>query len=214
MPNIVLDRYEAEGYWLPNTCIVCGEPTDDFKRKTFSCTPIWAYLFLLCGGLLPLLIAIWATRKWMRTYLPVCEQHRNHWLWRSMILTMMFFSSFGAIIILSIMDEKNPKHGNLTAIGALSGLVIFLVLFFIFHFTSVRVRRITDDGISFIGVSQNFVDEVERKRETKAPDEEGYNRYLEPERLPTSPGASSSKHASILRQTLVASMARRKFSRF
>src|SRR4051794_36566346 len=84
MPSVRLDRYEAENGEMPQVCMRCGEPATTVTARTFSWYPSWVMILFFCG-LLPYILVAWLTTKRMLVRLPLCDQHENHWRWRSQV---------------------------------------------------------------------------------------------------------------------------------
>ena len=86
-----LDSYE-EMRELPAVCLRCGAPTVLRKSKTFSWCPQWVWL-LLFFGLIPFAIVALILTKRRTILVPLCAKHKNHWLWRQLLMMAGVFPS-------------------------------------------------------------------------------------------------------------------------
>jgi hypothetical protein len=89
--RVTLTRAEAEQSILPEICMQCGAPAAGRREKQFSWNPGWVYLLLFCG-LLPLVIVSLMTTKRIRLRAPFCDEHLNHWQWRTNYTLVSFLA--------------------------------------------------------------------------------------------------------------------------
>src|SRR5438132_7541989 len=116
MAVIRLDRFEAEEGDLPAVCMKCGASAVTSKMKRFAWHPPWVWI-LIIFGLLPFAIVALVVTKRMIVRGPLCNEHRNHWLWRAWFtyggLTVLFFA-FIAVMVLAASSDNGPgrREGN------------------------------------------------------------------------------------------------------
>jgi NhaP-type Na+/H+ or K+/H+ antiporter len=151
----------------------CGARADDYVVKTFSWYPPWVIIFLFCG-LVPLLVVALLTVKRMRVDAPMCDAHRNHWKKR----TLFTWLGFVGVVVLGIvfmiahgaMDPPAAQNKDLS-IGAIMAIIWF-GSFFIWLFaaaiytqSAIRPFEITEDQITLGKLSPDFVDALEDDRD-------------------------------------------------
>jgi hypothetical protein len=200
MAQVNLWRREAHEGNVPPVCVRCGTPASTWKNYA---------AFVGLGGL-PLFIIIsiifldnmdnYGSRIWLR--LPFCNRHRHYWLWRRVIN----FGSFAAVIFLPILglvflneypdgtmyadpslDGSSPKPDTLAR--QLAGLVcmlslvapvLWLVAYFMWCRTGVRVAGYDKESVALGGVCQEFADAVPEYRRSTAKDLPGLGRFALP----------------------------------
>jgi hypothetical protein len=191
MATIRLVREEAEDGDLPPVCMCCGEPATVLRAKNFSWHPDWVYLLLLLG-LLPCLIAALIVTKRMRIRAPLCEEHKNHWLWRNWFayggLTGIFFLGVGVIALMLTWDDPQGQMSGLFGLlcfGLLGLGLAWLLAAFVVQNLGIRPIEITDRTITLRRVAPEFVDAVREEREYRRreslEEEKRYRRYLQNE---------------------------------
>src|SRR5947209_3408531 len=97
MAVIRLGRYTGEEDDLPDVCMKCGAPATLRKRKQLSWYPRWVYFLLLVHILVFAIVAL-ATTKRRTVSAPLCDEHKNHWMWRQLVV----FLGFAAVVILIV----------------------------------------------------------------------------------------------------------------
>jgi len=180
MAEIKIYRDEAEDDILPEVCAQCGQPSTLTKDKTFRWHPQWLAVLIILGGLGLIIYAILALAmtKTMRIRVPLCEEHRNHWLWRMIVIIGGFVILLAGFFV-GMFAASN--QGNQRAGDDLSGYVcmastgfglVWLIIAAILQNTAIRPKEITDRHIVLAGVNENFkeamLDEREREEEREA----------------------------------------------
>jgi hypothetical protein len=196
-----LDSDDRSGYDLPDLCMKCGAPAAVRKQKTFSWFPPWVWILLLVCGLVPFAIVAMILTKRRTISVPLCEQHKNHWMWRTLVVVGGFF----ALIILGIAamsaTTDNPRGGDdlvggLLCGASLVGLVIWLIAAVILQATSIRASEITDRSMTLTGVSDIFIEAFEQEWRP-APvhlDELAAERWNQGKRLPPAGRGEAAEH--------------------
>ena len=189
MATIRLTRREVEDELLPELCLKCGSTTTTHKSKTFSWHPPWiGVLILAC--LLPYAIVAAIMTKRMTVVAPLCDQHRSHWLWRTLFLFLglVFFVilAFVGILLLSLNNQPGAQQSDLAGLvcgaSALSGL-IWLIAAAIIQSIAIKPSEITDRSITLTNVSPKFKDALDddRAREREEEDERPPRRRARPQ---------------------------------
>ncbi len=173
MPNIKLDREEAEAGDLPDLCMQCGETAPERVTRNFSWTPPTAAFM---GGLIGIMIAAAFTKR-MKAQVPLCEQHKNHWSWRNLVTLVGLLVPAAPLVggILLVATESAQDLPGLTAglfIAALVLFIVWLIVIAVLNSTAIRVVEMTDQSVTLAGVHQAFVDELYRRDEEE--DEDDY----------------------------------------
>jgi hypothetical protein len=176
MATIKLGRYEVERRDLPNLCMRCAAPATTRRDRTFAWYPPWVLIFILVALLVAVILAAVLTKR-MRVSVPLCDQHRNHWLNRSLFIGLGFLLVVALAIgagVLSANVNSDAVIGitwllvALAFIGWLLGLVVA-------QSTAIRPTEITDRSITLTGVAQEFADTVMDERERLDREEEYYD---------------------------------------
>ncbi|HTU18865.1 MAG TPA: hypothetical protein VMG10_12470 [Gemmataceae bacterium] len=168
MAVLRLDSYDRNEVDLPEVCMQCGAPAALRKSKTFSWFPPWVYIVLVvCNILIFAIVAMIMTKR--RTVdVPLCEQHKNHWL-RRQLLVLGSFLGVLAIGFVAMMVSSDNGGGNdnplggIMCVGSVILLVAWVILAVIVQSTSIRPKEITDQGIALQGVSKAFVEAYEEE---------------------------------------------------
>jgi hypothetical protein len=170
MAKVRLRRYECDKGRLPQVCMSCGEPSDLEKRKKFAWTPPWVGILIL-AGLLPYIIVASIMTQRCTVYVPLCNQHKSHWLMRGLIGGLSFFGllliGVGLFVLVGILEQNNkanPGEGSLFGFACLAVLGLFIawiVLLYILQQSAIRPTEITDRTITLTHVSEEFIRAVE-----------------------------------------------------
>jgi hypothetical protein len=168
MPQIWLDDRLCERGDLPDICLKCGEPTTDRKSKTFGWIPPATYIALLFGGLGVIIFLILAAvlRKTVHAQVPMCERHRNHWLFRTLLIVGGLVVGIGLIILSVALGDSLPpgdERGILMLVGILGPIVGWIILAIVVSVTAIRALEIRPErGLKLGGVHQDFIDAYQR----------------------------------------------------
>jgi hypothetical protein len=154
---------------MPDVCMRCGAPAAVRKDKTFSWYPGWVYVLLLVNLIVFAIVAMVLTKK-KRVEVPLCEAHRNHWLWRQLIIAggLVAFLGLGFVTVIVMADSppgRNSDLGGLLCVGTIVGLVVWLIVAGVLQATSIRPTEITDRGITLVGIAREFVDAYQEKQD-------------------------------------------------
>lgn len=171
MAAVRLESYGNGTIDLPHVCMRCGAPATLRKRKTFAWFPSWIYLLILCNLLIFAIVALVLTKK-RSVHVPLCDEHKNHWLWRQLTV----FGTLVPLIVLGFlamiaMDDRNGRNSasGFLCFATFVGLVIWLIAAGILQSTSIRPSEITDHSITLQGVSREFI-RVYREEQHPSPE--------------------------------------------
>jgi hypothetical protein len=162
MAVLRLDSYDRKVVELPGVCMQCGAPSTLLKTKTFSWFPPWVWILLfVCNVLIFAIVAAIMTKR--RTVdVPLCEEHKNHWLWRQLLVIGSLLGVLAIGVVAVMVNSDNGGGDNALAgflcVGSLILLVVWVILAVIVQASSIRPKEITDHGITLTGVSTAFVE--------------------------------------------------------
>jgi hypothetical protein len=170
MAKLRLSRRRVEEGNLPTYCMRCGEPTELIKHKNFSWHPEWVDIFIVigvcAGGIfwVGIILAIVLTKR-MRVTVPLCEQHQNHWRWRRQMIWFSLMVPVGLLICgIGLAFALHSPPGNSPSPAAILALamagvafVVWIIIVAALQNSAIRAKEITDDGITLIKVSPEFV---------------------------------------------------------
>jgi hypothetical protein len=199
MARVRLSRYQAEEGRMPAVCMRCGRPADLTRSRTFSWHPPWIDWFLVLGLILfwPLLIVgiVLAAVQTKRMYVavPLCQAHRNHWLWRAWFiyggLAAVVALGVGAFTFLIAVPQGDQATQTVAGwVCAGTGLVgfVWLIAAAFVQKGAISPAEITDRDISLSRVSPSFKEAVERERDQ----EDGFGEEEPPARFRRRPEES------------------------
>jgi hypothetical protein len=154
---------------LPRVCMKCGADATTSKEKKFSWYPPWIILLIFLG-VWPFLIVALIMTKWKRVELQFCDQHKNHYLIRTLIGIAGVLGLVG-IGFLTVMVMANSQPGNqgndvgpFLCLGWFVLLLIFAVTMSVVNMaTTIRPTEITDRDITLKNVSPEFVRAMEEE---------------------------------------------------
>jgi hypothetical protein len=154
---------------LPRVCMKCGADATTSKEKKFSWYPPWIILLIFLG-VWPFLIVALILTKWKRVEMQFCDQHKHHYLIRSLI-GLGGVLGLLAIGLLAFMVAVNSQPGNqgndlfpFLCLGWFVALLIFAVtMSVVTRVTTIRPTEITDRDIRLKNVSPEFVRAMEEE---------------------------------------------------
>lgn len=167
MAEIRLGRAEVERGRLPKVCMVCGARASVKRKKAFKWYPPWAWWV---GGII--LASIMS--KSMRINAPLCHEHRNHWLMRTLLIILGFVGvvALGATCLFIAAAKSGANGGNDKPIAIAGGLTVILfvawiILLVVLQQTAIRAKEITDRSMTLIGVNKKFISALRELREER-----------------------------------------------
>jgi hypothetical protein len=146
---------------IPDLCMKCGTLAEQRKDKTFNWYPPWVYVLILVNLVAFAIVAVVLTKK-RRVPVPLCTAHRNHWLWRQLVLVGGFVGLAGLIVLFVILasDNAKPRRGDdytgLICVGSVAALIVWLLAAVVLQATAIRPTEITDYSITLTNVSEEF----------------------------------------------------------
>jgi hypothetical protein len=182
MAWVSLTRYEAEEGELPHVCMRCGGPATVKKRYAFTWHPLWTYL-LLFAGLIPYIVVAAVLTERARCYVLLCDQHKRHWLIRTLIVWGGFF---GMIVVIGLafllMVTFTPQGGGppwLPGLLFTASMVLiagWLMSIPVCQITAIHPTDVSDRTVTLTCVSPAFIealdDHRDRRREARRAREE------------------------------------------
>ncbi len=164
MATLRLESYDGNVLELPDLCMQCGEPAAVRKSKNFSWFPPWIWVLLFVCGLLPFAIVGMIMTKRRRVEAPLCEEHKNHWLWRQLLVvgSLLGVLAIGFIAWIVLINNEGNRGGDDALAGILCGgsvilLIGWIIMAAIVQSGSIRAKEITDTSITLAGVSEVFI---------------------------------------------------------
>jgi len=169
MATLRLESYDGEVEDLPDLCMQCGAPSALRKNKKFSWFPQWIWVLLFVCGVLPFAIVAVIMTKRRTVNVPLCEAHKNHWLWRQLVVVGGLLALIGSLVAsLAIIDQaggaNKDSFSGFLCLGGTIALIIWLIAAVILQSTSIRPKEITDTSITLVGVADVFVEGYEAER--------------------------------------------------
>jgi hypothetical protein len=183
MAQLRLDRYDAEEGRLPSLCMRCGEPPALTKRKQFSWYPTWVYLLILVHLLIFLIVALIMTKR-LTVPVPLCEKHRRHFLWPTLmgvaVLIFLIVVVIGGIVLGGALEDSLDRDARETfyVVWFVSGMALFLaglIAACVVQIRTIRPTEITDRGITLTNVAPQFVEAFQAGKYEDEEDEEEYD---------------------------------------
>jgi hypothetical protein len=182
MARIRLYDYEVDDQLLPNVCMQCGADADVEKRKKFSWYPPWVVIIMV-AALLPGAIVAMILTKRMTVDVPLCNEHKNHWLWRTAAtwIGLGICGLLGLIVFIFLVNQRPRSQGEQLAgflcLGVVVVGLVWLIVVAILHHTSIHPVEITDRDITLTNVSSGFIDALRDERSRhRHEDEDDYPR--------------------------------------
>jgi hypothetical protein len=173
MAQVQLDLQEANGH-LPQICMRCGKEASVTKTRDMSWCPPWVAVLIL-AGLLPYAIVAMILTKRARVQVPLCEDHKWHWINRNLIIWGGLLVAGALVVAIAVLVSVLPReHQDMFGAGlCIAGGGLFFVWVIgvvIAQSTAIRPKEINDHSITIEGVAAEFVEAIEereRKRRAK-----------------------------------------------
>ena len=144
-------------------------PATTRKGKQFSWHHPALYFTLLAGVLIYVIVALILTkRRWLSA--PFCEQHKNHWLWRTAAalggLALVAAVGAAAFMLVTSADQGGSDElGGGICLGSIALLLGWLVAVVVIQLGAIRATEITDRSITLTNVAQGFLIAYEEEAE-------------------------------------------------
>jgi hypothetical protein len=170
MAEIRLDKDEADGE-LPDVCMCCGEESTVTKKKNMSWCPPWVGFLILVAWPVWLIVMILMTKR-ATLQAPLCDQHKNHWLIRTLIVagSGVLFALMAVLgfIGFAVLDPRvGEQFGWIGCLGGIGLFVTWIIILIVCQNTAIRPKEITDDEITLQGVSDAFVEALDERHAAK-----------------------------------------------
>jgi hypothetical protein len=167
MATVRLDLRECREGGLPDVCVQCGEHATHFEDRQFAWLPNLRWLLVLLPlGVFPFIIAALLMTRCRIVTVPLCADHRNHWLTRQLFVGIAV-GSIGLTVALMIgTAELYPEFAKLGPIVAgILPVVLMIVGLILVGTTQIQPTEITERTITLRNVSQTFVVALENFRD-------------------------------------------------
>jgi hypothetical protein len=146
---------------LPAVCMTCAQPANQLRDKRFSYNPPWIWIFLLVGGLLPLLIVYLVTVKRARVIAPLCDQHAGQWKRTNTVAALGFLGVLGLIVLaIAANSGQGPSQMEWLWFLVLAGFLGWLIALVVVSRNNIRPYVITKEEIVLDRVHPDFVEAV------------------------------------------------------
>ncbi|QEL14429.1 hypothetical protein [Limnoglobus roseus] len=174
MPNLRLPRAHCDRDDLPSICAKCGREETTLVSRTFTWCPSWVFIFIIFGGLLPLLIVYFIARKRMRVNVPLCDEHAGGWKRAALF---GWTSVLGCVALLIVGLTVADQVGPIVAMVGGVGFVVCLIALAVWNMFLIRPTKITKEDITLAGVCQEFADEAKELRSRYDDDDDRRDAY-------------------------------------
>lgn len=174
MARLRLRERETRAKYLPEVCMVCGEPSESIIRRTFSWFPPWVGLTILLSFVPYIILVIVLTKK-MTVDVPICGRHGGYFWKRTAFIWLVLLGWLvisGALFAVGVVVAENNR-GNASAapmIGCLAfivGLIVAIIVIAVVQNTTIRPKEITDHEITLVAVHDRFMDAMDGQRESR-----------------------------------------------
>jgi hypothetical protein len=155
-----IDRHQDVIDDVPHVCMKCGADAVLEKKTQFAWYPPWIWV-LLFAGVLPYIILVMVLTRRQRVVVPLCDQHKNHFLFRRIFRALGYVGLFfGAPGIFVLGFALSPRRGELASFLCVGWMGLIFLYFFGLEvwalFTKIRPSEITDREIVLTNVSPEF----------------------------------------------------------
>jgi hypothetical protein len=167
-----LTRAEIEAQ-LPPVCMRCGAPAEVWKECAYSTsaeTTAGRFLANAFGvitlGVLGAGLFWHGKRHVLKVRVPLCGRHSIHWLWR----TLAIISGFVALALLGIgvFGLVDRSTQGWVSLASFIGFVIWVPVSIYLHESSIQPLEVRPDAITLKGLSEDFIQAVEKQRQQAA----------------------------------------------
>jgi hypothetical protein len=203
MASLIVEDADQPYLEESGACMWCGEPSTVVKNHKFAWQPQWVSSLALLGALfcIPLAAVVIITgTKRRRLGVPLCDAHKNHWLWRQWLAPLIgLFVVFGLIVfalLLTTSAHPTRRSAQEDLIGLICGggvilALIWLVATLFLQSYSIRAIEISETAITLTNVSDRFIRIYRGPRDAPRVDDyvrEHWGRGNKPLRGPDDPG--------------------------
>jgi hypothetical protein len=185
MASIQLTRREAETGDLPDVCMRCGAPATVRKRRMFVSHPLWVYVLLPFGYLPYVIVAAILTQR-TRCYTHFCRRHKNHWVYRALIIWGAFPVLLALIVSGWVLVASLENVGGKGMVDRLVGtmcvgdivlMLLWLMSIPLIQLTAIHPGDVTERRLTLKRVAPAFVEAVRNYREKGSSADEGREEY-------------------------------------
>jgi hypothetical protein len=161
MATLIIEYSEHPAIAGSGACLRCGGAAVAVRRHSFSWHPEWVILFVL-PGVLPLFLAIFITTKRKRLIVPLCSNHRNHWIWRRWLtfggpLLLIAFAVAGYVADRFWPWGRRADLALEVAAGVAVLTLVWVVVVSIAQQTAIRALEVGRTSVTLTNVSEEFI---------------------------------------------------------
>jgi hypothetical protein len=149
MADVRLDFDDLNADDLPDLCMKCGQPATTRVGKTFSWTPPWARFM---GGLMAM-----AFMKRRSVNVPLCEEHKNHWMWRHLVTWLGLGGVLLVFLLAAVAGSAAEELGVVVVLLGVAVALAWLITVIVIWVTAINTNEITDYTITLRNVSSDWV---------------------------------------------------------
>lgn len=151
--NIIINTESA----LPERCIKCNQPTEEFVNiKLFYMNPWW-YLLILVNLLVLIIVSVFAGKRY-RLKVPLCQLHNKKYKNRKLLVWGILLTSVITILIgLFLFSQQSETLGLVLTVG-ITLLLVAIITGFSIRLLHIRKRKGTTLWIS--GSKPAFLDSL------------------------------------------------------
>jgi rhomboid protease GluP len=159
MAKAILDLIRTETGQLPMVCMRCGQRATTIETKVFSTNSFPSfrqatrsnYALPFGAGFLEATVQA-----------PFCDEHKNHWAWRSRAMKLSLAGSLITVVVLAVamILLGSAGHPNLAGLPCVGMAVIgfgWLIFVVTMETTAIRPKRIGEKTVTLTGVSEDFI---------------------------------------------------------
>lgn len=149
--------------YLPDICVVCGQPDAQSRKVTLYYQPYFWLEFLSQSRLNVL--------RLQSTWLPLCPAHRKYFgslnlyaLTGLLGIGLILLVILGSVVTLAVVGKY---HGTIACGGFLAVLVTVVAVFTtrgVVRLRQVRPTRIDDDGVHLVNVAPELVEALAERQ--------------------------------------------------
>jgi hypothetical protein len=149
---------------VPHVCMKCGADAVAEKKTQFAWYPPWVWILIL-AGVLPYIILAMVMTKRQRVMVPLCDQHKHHFLYGRIFRAVGWLAFIGAPVLFVVGLAISPRRGELAGVlcwGWLGLVVLYFIALKVWALlTKIRPSEITDRDIILTNISPEFASAME-----------------------------------------------------
>jgi hypothetical protein len=168
MARITVTDYECEHDLLPPLCAKCGAPAAERVPRTVRILDdkrAWVAMVFLLGIVFfpPLVVfVILRVARASRVRVPICADHRDHWVWRDRAMTWGVIPAWAVVVLAvdayAVFLAVHGRDGSPYLCVGLAAVVVAVALEnWVVGYGAVKVEQTQKDKVKLAGVHETFV---------------------------------------------------------